>query len=253
MKLSDIFDEVSKQMLSDFRKAKKSLSHSGLKGDSNEETVRKFLRQYIPRSLDVTTGMIVDSTGSQSRQLDVIICDSHKTPILFQSGEVRVIPVECVYAVIEVKAKLNKAELEKSYQNMESVKSLTKTAYFKQSGAIKDSNNLYGKKWSHWPLHHFIFAFESIKLPTLLGYLNSLQSTNEVHFRIDTICVLNRGIICNQHSDGFFSALPEPKSTTVFSETSNSLLLFYSLLSVIMNQAKMKPFNLISYMKDMKF
>ena len=86
MDLKEIFDEVSNQMKSDFVKAQKSLTHAGLKGEANEETVRKFLRQYLPKTLDITTGMLVDSDGSQSRQLDIIICDSVKTPIFYQSG-----------------------------------------------------------------------------------------------------------------------------------------------------------------------
>ena len=46
MDLKEVFDEVSNQMKSDFVKAQKSLTLSGLKGDANEETGKKFLRQY---------------------------------------------------------------------------------------------------------------------------------------------------------------------------------------------------------------
>ena len=156
MNLKEIFDEVSDQMKSDFTKAQKSLSHAGLKGTANEKTVREFLRQYLPKTLDVTTGMIVDSEGNQSRQLDIIICDSSKTPIFFQSGETRVIPIECTYAVVEVKAFLDKPELEKSFNNMLSVKTLTKKAYFKQKSDITRTHTLFGKEWDHWPIQYLV-------------------------------------------------------------------------------------------------
>jgi hypothetical protein len=253
MDLKEIFDEVSNQMKSDFVKAQKSLTHAGLKGEANEETVRKFLRQYLPKTLDITTGMLVDSDGSQSRQLDIIICDSVKTPIFYQSGDTRVIPIECAYAVIEVKAFLDKPELEKSYKNMLSVKSLTKKAYFGQKGVIISTHTLYGKEWDYWPIQHFVFAYDSTGLDSVLDNLNTLQNTDEIHKRIDSICVLEKGVILNQGTDGMFSALPVPGSRAVASFTSKPLLLFYALMSVILNQSTMKPFNLMPYIKEMNF
>jgi len=253
MDLKEIFDEVSNQMKSDFVKAQKSLTHAGLKGEANEKTVRKFIRQYLPRTLDVTTGMLVDSDGSQSRQLDIIICDSVKTPIFYQSGDTRVIPIECAYAVIEVKAFLDKSELEKSYKNMLSVKSLIKKAYFGQKSRIVSTHTLYGKEWDYWPVQHFVFAYQSNGLDSVLDNLNTLQNTDEIHKRIDSICVLEKGVILNQGTDGMFSALPVPGSKAVASFTSKPLLLFYALMSVILNQATMKPFNLMPYIKGINF
>jgi len=215
MDLRGIFDEVSKQMKSDFVKAQKSLSHAGLKGEANEETVRKFLRQYLPKTLDITTGMLVDSNGNQSRQLDIIICDTVKTPIFYQSRETRVIPIECAYAVIEVKAFLDKSELEKSYENMKSVKSLSKKAFLKPKGVISHTNTLYGKEWDFWPIHYFVFAYNSTGLDSVLDNLNNYQQADDIPKRIDAICVLEKGVILNQGPDGMFSALPGPGSKAV--------------------------------------
>ena len=253
MNIKEIFDEVSIQMRSDFIKAQKSLSHAGLKGGANEETVRSFLRQYLPRTLDVTTGMLVDSEGNQSRQLDIIVSDSAKTPIFYESGETRVIPIECAYAVIEVKALLDKAELEKSYQNMQSVKALVKAAYFNEKGAIASTHALYGREWKYWPVHYFVFTYDSTNLQSVVDNLNLLQGSDEIHKRIDAVCVLEKGVIMNQGPDGMFSALPAPGSRAVANFTSKPLLLFYSLISAVLNQATMNPFNLIPYIKGMSF
>lgn len=253
MDLKEIFNEVSNQMKSDFAKAQKSLDHTGLKGDANEETVKKFFRQYLPKTLDITTGTLVDSEGNQSRQLDIIICDSANTPIFFQSGETRVIPIECAYTVIEVKAYLDKTELEKSYKNMQSVKALEKKAYFEQKGAIVTTHNLYGKEWTYWPIQHFVFAFDSPGLDSVLNNLNFLQNNHAIDKRIDSVCVLEKGVLMNYSPDGMFSALPVAGSKTVSNSTSKPLLLFYALISVVLNQASMKPFNLLPYIKDMKF
>lgn len=253
MDLKEVFDEVSNQMRSDFSKSQKSLTHSGLKGNANEEIVKSFLRQYLPKTLDITTGMVVDSEGNQSRQLDIIICDTAKTPIFYQSGEIRVIPIECVYAVIEVKAFLDKAELEKAHQNMLSIKSLNKKAYFKRNSIIQITHNLYEREWDFWPVNFFIFAFDSSSLESVMSNLKNHQTGSEIHKRIDSICILEKGVILNQHNNGMLSALPSKESRPIASLTSKPLLMFFAIISIILNQANMDPFNLMPYIEEMNF
>ncbi len=134
MNIVDVFDSVSQQMQADLKEARAVIQHAGMKGGALEESFRTFLRKYLPRSLDVSTGILVDSTGKVSRQLDVIISDAAKTPIFYQKGDVRVIPCECAYAVVEVKTKLGAAEVSSAHQNMLSVKSLKKSAFFLPGG-----------------------------------------------------------------------------------------------------------------------
>jgi len=255
MNIVEIFDEVAEQMRLDFEKARKAVKHPGLKGASFEETFRTFLREYLPRSLDVSTGELVDSQGSVSRQLDVIISDSTKTPIFYRSGGFRVIPVECTYAVIEVKAYLNANELDSIFQNMESVRNLKKTAYVKPAGVIIYSDILYGREWEIWPINYYVFAYDSIDLMTLSEHICERHQTKKLpeHSRIDTVCVLDKGVICNQLTDGKFDALPEPGSKLYICKTVRSLLLFYSLTSKYFNQARLPNFQFTDYLGKMTF
>ncbi len=253
MKLSNIFDEVSAQMRSDFRKAQEACLHSGLKGQANEDIVHKFLRQYLPKTLDIVTGTIVDSSGGQSRQLDIILSDPAKTPIFFRSEQARVIPAECAYSVIEVKAHLDKKELDRCQNNMTSCKSLVKNAYFYKKGSIKETHTLFGKGWPHCPLTYFVFAFDSVSLDSLVTILNHHNSSGEIHQRIDSVCVLDKGVILNQLGSGFISALPEPGSKLISYPTEQSLLLFYCIVSVILNQVSMPPLNVKPYLQNMVF
>lgn len=253
MNIEEVFEEVSTQMRSDFEKSRSALSHAGLKGSSNEEIVKAFLKQYLPKNLEMSTGLAVDSKGGVSRQIDIIIHDAAKTPIFFQSAETRVIPIECIYAVIEVKAFLDKAELDKSFQNMKSVKSLEKIAFFEPKSAIVETNNLYGQEWKHWPVAHFVFAFDSPDLESVLSNLQAMGSGVDVHKRIDTVCVLGKGVILNQSPDGGLTALPSPNTRLAASFTDNQLLLFYTIISIILNQANMMPFNIHPYLGEIKF
>lgn len=250
-----IFEEVANQMRSDLEKARKAIEHSGLKGAAFEETLRGFLRQYLPKTLDVSTGILVDSHGNSSRQLDIIISDSAKTPIFYRSGDVRVTPVECAYAVIEVKANLDSEELEKVFVNMESVRKLKKTAYVTQKGHIVYSSNLYGKEWEIWPTNYYVFAYDSINLNTLAENINYKHITKEhpPHSRIDTVCVLDKGVIFNRRADGTFCALPDSGSKLCTCETKHSLLLFYTLISTYLNQVRLPHFKFNDYLGKMEF
>jgi len=71
--------------------------------------------------------------------------------------------------------------------------------------------------------------------------------------RIDTVCVLDKGVICNQRVDGKFDALPQPGSKLYVCKTVRSLLLFYTLTSMYFNQARLPNFRFSDYLGNMVF
>ncbi len=256
MDIDKVFNEVTERMRADFNRAGSALSHAGMKGSSAEETLRTFLREYLPRSLDVSSGILVDAEGRTSRQLDVIIFDAAKTPVLHRSGEDRVVPVECAYAVIEVKSKLNAKELDSAFKNMLSVRALNKTAYYVRGGPILSGVTVYEHEWEIWPTNFFVFAFDSTNPMSLMKKLDKmhLERTLPEWSRIDCICVLDKGVILNYSPDkDTYSALPEPGSRLFYSETKRSLLLFYSLLSHFANQMEMPNFRFLDYISEITF
>jgi len=255
MDMSGIFRDVANQMRSDIDKARKALNHAGLKGSAFEETFRNFLREYLPRSLDVSTGQIIDSHGRFSRQLDIIISDASKTPILFRSGDLRVVPVECVYAVVEVKAFLDKGELEGVYTNMESVRRLQKTAYNQELTVVERNVQMYGQQWAIWPVNYYVFAYDSIGLSSLTRSVHEITQLKSyaLYSQIDMICVLDKGNIVNQLVDGTYDALPAPFSRIQYIETEHALLLFYVLISRYIHQTWLPNFRFVDYIKEMTF
>lgn len=145
MDLVKIFDILSQKMNLEWDRIKESLPHSGLKGTALEGEFKKFLKEYLPSNLEVSSGMVIDSNGKESRQLDIIIHDAAKTPLLYNEEGIRVMPIECVYAVIEVKANIESAaEVGKIFENMKSVKDLEKKSYIKSSGIIQNVILAYG-------------------------------------------------------------------------------------------------------------
>lgn len=255
MKLESIFDEISKAMLSEFEKTRAAIgSNPSLKGTAFENTVKKFLRDHLPSSLDVTTGLVVDSFGNKSRQIDIIITDAAKTPIFYHSEELRVVPIECVYAAIEIKARLTAEELDHAFQNMKSLKSLVKRAYLLEDGPLEYKVKMYGKKFDIWPVNYYLFALDSIELIHVAQALTDIYNAEQslIQDRIDTICVLNKGVIAND-INGALSVTPEAPAKVAVLETNRALLCFYGLICTNLLHAQLPTIDLNPYINGIKW
>ena len=256
MDLEKIFEHMSKKMMIEWDRIKDSLSHAGLKGSSLENEFKKFLKDYIPRSLAISNGIMIDSSGNESRQLDVIIYDALKTPLLFNEDDIRVVPVECVYAVIEVKANIDSNQkVNEIFENMKSVKDLKKSSYVRPLGMVKTVYIDYGKECDILPIHYFVFALDSMKLTTIADELakKNQKYNREVSKRVDCICVLNKGVILNQFKNGKLSGFPEPDSVMIVSLTKKPLLFFYRLISNRLFQYSMPAFLFDGYTEKIRY
>jgi hypothetical protein len=155
--LADIMSSVSSEMQANLKETRSALSHNLSKGEAVEETVREFLRRHLPTSLGVVSGQIVDSQGSMSRQMDVIIYDAARTPSLFisKSGGIHVVPSEGVIAAVEVKTKLTLGQIDSVMENMKSVKTLDKSAFINTDTVIQHTVNLFGQELAIFPTLYF--------------------------------------------------------------------------------------------------
>jgi hypothetical protein len=106
----------------------KSITHSGVMGAVNERYFVDVLRSYLPNRYEVSEGIVVDSNGATSDQIDVVIFDRQYTPTLLDQQSHRFIPAEAVYCVLEVKPTLNKEYLEYAGQKAASVRKLERTS-----------------------------------------------------------------------------------------------------------------------------
>lgn len=105
-----------------------SITHDGTMGDVNEQHFIDFFRKYLPLRYGVDTGIVIDSTGATSDQIDIVIFDRQYTPTLLDQKSHRFIPAEAVYAVFEVKPEINKTYLEYAANKAASVRKLTRTS-----------------------------------------------------------------------------------------------------------------------------
>ena len=150
--IKDVFDKVSQRMRIDFEESRDALNHPTLKGDAAEEIVRDFFKKYLPKNLTITSGIVIDSEGHFSKQIDIIICDAFKSPVFYEKKDIRVIPIETVYAVIEVKSVLKGGQISSICDNMNSIKKMKKQAFYIPSGAIIKKYKFYDSYTDHFPV-----------------------------------------------------------------------------------------------------
>ena len=246
--LMEVMKGISTKMIADFDNITAQIEHKGAKGEGREEIVKRFLKEYLPKSFGIGSGFVIDSTGRSSLQQDIVIYDVAKCPILYDLGS-QVFPVEGVYAVIEVKSNLNGEELNDSIEKILSVKKLQKTEFFMPRSEIIETHRIYGKDYQFFPTLGYVFAFDSIELGALTSklYTQNQQRGLAIENRVDVICVLKRGLVLSYHDKKGITPLPEPDTYLCFSESESSLLLFYLLFMAIITQAKTNPINLIRY------
>lgn len=116
------------------------ISHTGSVGTYRECLLQALLRKSLPERYHVATGFI----HGCSRQLDILIYDRIDYAPWFREGDLVVVPVESVRAVIEVKTDLTAAAI------LQSLSLLNEVAYF------DDLNP---------PFFKGVFAFESSITP----------------------------------------------------------------------------------------
>lgn len=126
--LQDAFALEQKVLQVRLELANQTVTHPGTLGAVNENHFIRLLRQYLPKRYAVDTAIVIDSQGTTSDQIDVVIYDNHFTPTLLDQENHRFVPAEAVYAVLEVKPTVDKAYLEYAGEKAASVRALVRTS-----------------------------------------------------------------------------------------------------------------------------
>lgn len=94
------------------------------KGEAREQAVVRILRPHIPSRFALSSGFVIDPSGRQSLQQDVVIADCfHGSPFVAE-GHIGVHPTELVAGTLQVKSKLDRTSLADAIRNVASAKRL---------------------------------------------------------------------------------------------------------------------------------
>ena len=106
-----------------------SITHNGLLGELNEQHFIEVLRRYLPRRYGVSRGVVIDSNGATSDQIDIVIYDPQYTPTMLDQQDHRYVLAESVYAVLEVKPKITSETIRYAARKARSVRELRRTTH----------------------------------------------------------------------------------------------------------------------------
>lgn len=114
-------------------------------GTYKENLVRTVLANKLPKKYEVGTGFVLAQIAGNrviSKQIDLLIWNSHEHAPFFRDGEFVIIAPEALAGAIEVKSTLTTKELKKALNNL-------------------DSLMAFRSVFSHMPvIHRSIFAFD---------------------------------------------------------------------------------------------
>ena len=126
--LKEAFVQVQANLGAAIKLASHSISHPGVMGSVNEEHWLELFRQYLPNRYEVATGIVIDSHGNRSEQIDLVVFDRHFTPTLLNQKNHRYIPAEAVYGVFECKPTIDKDYLTYAQKKAASVRRMHRTS-----------------------------------------------------------------------------------------------------------------------------
>lgn len=119
---------LQQNLVAEQLKFAQTITHNGVLGAVKENIFISTLRSYLPNRYAVNSGIIIDSQGKTSDQIDIIIYDSQFTPNLLTQDGHRYIPAESIYAIFEVKSTVNSETLTYAMKKAMSVRSLHRTS-----------------------------------------------------------------------------------------------------------------------------
>lgn len=87
-------------------------AHRPSAGVNREDLVEEFLNTHLPKRFGIETGFVISHDGTFSKQADLMVVDEQNNAPLYPNATNKLWPVESVYALIEVKTRLDPCELQ---------------------------------------------------------------------------------------------------------------------------------------------
>lgn len=183
--LLELYIEMQKEMLQKLNTGANAVVHSVTRGDNTEANWISWFQEYLPNRYKVDKGIIIDSKGKQSEQIDLIIYDAQYSYLVFRQNDTLLIPAESVYAVFEVKQSLKKETIEYAALKAKSVRELYRT-----SASIKHAGGQYPPKELHEILAGLLTTRCDWKAPISDMVVKYIKARQRVE-RLDFVCSIS--------------------------------------------------------------
>ncbi|WP_291078207.1 DUF6602 domain-containing protein [Hyphomonas sp.] len=207
--LKELLGDLHEDIQNKLHRARKNIGHPGEKGDASEDVWLELFQHYLPARYHAIKAHVVDSEGTFSDQIDVVIFDRQYSPFIHKFQNSTVIPAESVYAVFEAKQTMNAELVEYAQNKVASVRKLKRTSL-----PIPHAGGEYPAK----PPFHILgglLTFESDWSPPF-GDSFTKAVTAENDRLLDLGCVASHGFFHRHRKTGEYSIDTDRKPATGF-------------------------------------
>ena len=207
--LSQLLGNLHDQVVRDLETARQSIGHPGLKGDASEAVWNDLFNKYLPKRYESRKAVIVDSKGSFSDQMDVVIHDRQYSPFVWSFNGIDILPSESIYAIFEAKQSANSTMIGYAADKIASVRKLCRTSLpIPSAGGELPAREPF-------PILGGILTFESDWNPPLGQPLLKALDIQDTAMRLDIACVAAHGFV-TVHNQGGATVSEGPKAATAF-------------------------------------
>lgn len=204
--LAGLHDDIQQRL----ETCRKSFGHPVTKGDASQKVWLELLQTYLPQRYQAASAHVVDSNGTFSEQIDVVVFDRQYSPFIFHYEDQTIIPAESVYAVFEAKQVINAGHVGYAQKKVSSVRRLQRTSL-----PIPYAKGTYPAK-PLIPILGGILTFESEWNPVFGEPLRNALQNDVADGRIDLGCVAAHGHFRFDDATNAYGFVGEGKPATAF-------------------------------------
>lgn len=203
--LSNLHDDIERRLAA----VRDSFGHATTKGDASEQVWLELFQRYLPKRYQAERAHVVDSNGTFSHQIDVVIFDRQYSPFIFDFAGQKIVSAESVYAVFEAKQTATAAYIQSAQDKVQSVRRLHRTSL-----PIPHAGGTYPPKPLP-PILGGLLTFESDWNPPMGDSLQEALETGLGERRLDIGCIAAHGTFgCD--ATGCYASTPRAKAATAF-------------------------------------
>lgn len=221
--LAGLHDDIERRLYT----VRKTIGHSGSKGDASETVWLELLNDYLPRRYQAETAHVVDSNGVFSDQIDVVVFDRQYSPFIFHYEGQTIVPAESVYAVFEAKQAIDAGEVKYARGKVASVRKLHRTSL-----PIPHAGGTYPPK-ALIPIYGGILTFESEWNPAMGDTLVKALAEDGEKDRLEIGCIAAHGFFHWDNERSTYDIVLGGKPATAFLFKLISMLQFSGTVPMI--------------------
>lgn len=185
--LSDLLANLHTDIERRLEAIRATMGHPVSKGDASEGVWLELFERYLPKRYEAIKATVVDSQGTFSQQIDIVIRDKQYSPFIFNYEGQLVVPAESVYAVFEAKQSIDAEQVRYAKEKAASVRALHRTSL-----PIPHAGGVYSPKPLS-PILAGIVTFQSEWNPALGDPLRTALTTDDETQVLQLGCVAAHG------------------------------------------------------------